>query len=199
MTNGTRERMVAGARMLLAEKGLQETSFSTVLARTGAPRGSIYHHFPDGKDELIAAAVDEAGAFALDRMEATDGLPAVEVVDTFLGLWRAVLERSGMRMGCAVLAVTVATDASPLLDHAAAVFRGWRSQLTRLLDHGGLPNPEGAAATLIAAVEGAVAISRAERSMEPFELVAAELRAQVARRAAKGPASPSAVVDNVAR
>lgn len=177
----TRQRMIDGARLLLAEKGLQETSFSTVLARTGAPRGSIYHHFPGGKDELIAEAVDAAGAFPFDRLEPLDGRPATEVVATFLGLWRAVLEHAGFRMGCSVLAVTVATESTALLDRAAGVFRGWRAQLARLLEHGGWPaeDAERFAATLIAATEGAVAIARAERSMEHFDLVAADLTARV--------------------
>ena len=47
--------MIVGAARLLAERGLQETSFSEVLQRTGAPRGSIYHHFPEGKDQLVGS------------------------------------------------------------------------------------------------------------------------------------------------
>ena len=58
MTSDARNRMIAGAARLLARRGLQATSFSTVLAATGAPRGSIYHHFPGGKDELVVAALD---------------------------------------------------------------------------------------------------------------------------------------------
>lgn len=175
---GTRDTMIDGARVLLAEKGLQETSFSEVLARTGAPRGSIYHHFPDGKDQLVGLAVERAGESALAVMEGTAGRPATEVVDTFLGLWRALLDRARFRMGCAVLAVTIATDDAALLDRTAAVFRAWRAQLARLLEQGGMPASRAPAfaATLIAATEGAVAMARADRSMEPFDLVAADLR-----------------------
>lgn len=182
MPESTRERMIDGARLLLAEKGLQETSFSEVLARTGAPRGSIYHHFPDGKDQLVGLAVERAGTGALAAMEGMSGRPAAEVVARFTALWRAVLERAGFRMGCSVLAVTVATDDARLLDGAASVFRAWRSQLARLLVEGGYPegDAETFAATLIAATEGAVAIARAERTMEAFDLVAADLEARAA-------------------
>ncbi len=175
---GTRDLMIDGARLLLAEKGLQETSFSEVLARTGAPRGSIYHHFPEGKDQLVGLAVDRAGESALAVMEGTAGRSAVEVVDTFLGLWRTLLDRAGFRLGCAVLAVTVATDDPALLDRTAAVFHAWRAQLARLLEQGGMDAGRAAAfaATLIAATEGAVAMARAERSMDPFDLVAGDLR-----------------------
>ena len=51
--------------VLLAQKGVQGTSFMDVLEATGAPRGSLYHHFPGGKDELVLAAMDEASREAL--------------------------------------------------------------------------------------------------------------------------------------
>jgi AcrR family transcriptional regulator len=181
MVSDTRRKMVVGAALLLAEGGLQEASFTQVLERTGAPRGSIYHHFPAGKDELIAAAIDLAGAHAtllIDRME---GSSAGEITRRFIGIWREVLTRSNLRSGCSVLAVTVATDSTDLLAHAAAVFRSWRRRLAELLRIGGLAvlTADQFAATLIAAMEGAVVLSRAEQTMDPFELVAEQLTAQV--------------------
>jgi len=177
----TRARMVAGAARLLAERGLQETSFSEVLDLTGAPRGSIYHHFPDGKDQLIASAVDLAGAHAIALIDRVAGKTAQEVTTHFLGMWREVLVRSNYKAGCSVLAVTIATDSADLLDHAATVFRTWRLRLTVLLHEGGLLELDASrfAAVLIAATEGAVVLSRAEQSMEPFELVADQLTSQV--------------------
>ena len=57
--------MIESAVVLLAKQGYRATSFDAVLERSKAPRGSIYHHFPGGKDELIAAAIDLAGARAI--------------------------------------------------------------------------------------------------------------------------------------
>lgn len=181
MASDTKHRMVVGAVRLLAERGLQETSFSEVLELTGAPRGSIYHHFPDGKDQLVASAVDLAGAHAISVIDQVAGQPARAVTAHFLGLWREVLVRSEFKAGCSVLAVTIATDSPDLLGHAAAVFRTWRERLAELLREGGLPEPDARrfAATLIAGTEGAVVLSRAEQSMEPFELVAEQLSAQI--------------------
>jgi AcrR family transcriptional regulator len=174
--------MVAGAARLLAQRGLQETSFSEVLQLTGAPRGSIYHHFPHGKDQLVADAVDLAGANAMAAIERSAGQSATEVTDHFLHLWREVLLRSNYTVGCSVLAVTIATDSAELLDHAASVFRTWRSRLAELLRMGGLSETDAArfAAILIAATEGAVVLSRAEQSLEPFDLVAEQLNGQLA-------------------
>jgi TetR/AcrR family transcriptional regulator, lmrAB and yxaGH operons repressor len=181
MATDTRARMVAGAARLLAQRGLQETSFSEVLELTGAPRGSIYHHFPDGKDQLVAAAVDLAGAHAIALINGSGAGTALEITTHFLGMWREVLVRSNYTAGCSVLAVTIATDSPDLLAHAATVFRTWRLRLAELLAEGGLQASDAArfAAVLIASTEGAVVLSRAEQSMEPFELVAEQLIRQV--------------------
>ena len=174
-----RRKMIESAVTLLAVRGLQRTSFSDVLERSGAPRGSIYHHFPEGKDQLVDAAIELAGDRALGVLDAVDGAPPIEVTRYFLDLWRQVLVRSNLRAGCAVLAVTVATDSPDLLDHAAAIFRAWRGRLAELYERGGI-DPSAAirlATTVVAASEGAVVISRAERRLEPFELVVEELLA----------------------
>jgi TetR/AcrR family transcriptional repressor of lmrAB and yxaGH operons len=177
----TRARMVAGAARLLAQRGLQETSFSEVLELTGAPRGSIYHHFPLGKDQLVASAVDLAGAHAIALIDRSAGFSPEEVASHFLGIWRDVLVRSNFNAGCSVLAVTIATDSSDLLEHAATVFRTWRLRLAELLSDGGLEREDAArfSAILIAGCEGGVVLSRAEQSLEPFELVAEQLMSQV--------------------
>ena len=179
MPSDARRKMVESAVTLLALRGLEGTAFRDVLERSGAPRGSIYHHFPDGKDQLVEAAVELAGERALGVLDRLHGSPPKEVTATFFDLWRAVLVRSDIRAGCAVLAVTVATDSPDLLDQAAAIFRAWRGRITDLYVEGGLSQDAAArlAATLVASSEGAVVMSRAERTLEPFELVAAQLLA----------------------
>jgi TetR/AcrR family transcriptional repressor of lmrAB and yxaGH operons len=181
MAGKVRDRMVEGAVALLARKGLQATSFAEVLELTGAPRGSLYHHFPDGKDQLIASAIDLAGARAIELLDQWAGASPIEITENFLHIWRTILSRTNFAAGCAVLAVTVATDSPDLLSRAAGIFRAWRLRLAELLQSGGLPPQEAArfAATLVAASEGAVVLSRAEQSMEPFDLVADQLVTQV--------------------
>ena len=121
------EELASGAALVLATGGLEGTSFSAVLELTGAPRGSVYHHFPGGKEELVAAALDAANARTMAALDSMVGVPADEVARRFLGLWRMVLERSLLKAGCALLAVTVATDSAEMLDLTGTLFRGWRS------------------------------------------------------------------------
>jgi TetR/AcrR family transcriptional repressor of lmrAB and yxaGH operons len=168
-----RSRMVEGAVRLLATKGVEGTSFAEVLEATDSPRGSVYHHFPGGKPELLHAALDLASQRGLAAMEATRGQPAAVVIERFLALWRGLLDYSRLTAGCAVIAVTVAANDDDLLDHAGTIFRTWTELLTDLCEAGGIDrkSARSLAVTVIAATEGAVAICRAERSVEPFEEV----------------------------
>jgi AcrR family transcriptional regulator len=178
MAGGARERMVESAVVLLAKRGWAGASFSEVLAHSRAPRGSIYHHFPDGKEQLIAAAVDYAGARAVLLMDTLSGRSPVEIVDAFMAMWRAVLERSGFTAGCSVLAVTVSADSPELLSRAGEVFRSWQARLAELFATAGLTaaDADGLATMMIAASEGAVVLARAEQAMAPLEAAHQQLR-----------------------
>lgn len=183
MASGVRGRMVASAAELLARRGLEGTSFADVLEHSGAPRGSVYHHFPDGKGQLVLEAVDLAGSNALDWLEMKRGAPPDEIVGWFVHIWRELLRRSRFEVGCAVLAVTVATDSPVVLDRAAAVFRSWRQRLAELFEIGGLSAEDAASfsTVLIASTEGAVVLSRAEQNSEPLDIVEAQLLDDVRR------------------
>src|SRR6478609_9750611 len=133
MAAGVRDRMVETSVVLLAKSGYQATSFSTVLEASGAPRGSIYHHFPDGKDQLIGAAVRLAGDRAIALLDALEGRDPAEIAAGFLQMWRALLVATDARVGCSVLAVTVSAPPGELRDAAAAVFAGWRGRIAELL------------------------------------------------------------------
>ncbi|MDE2363288.1 MAG: TetR/AcrR family transcriptional regulator [Hyphomicrobiales bacterium] len=176
MASDVKKRMIEQTALSLARRGLQRTSFTEVLAASGAPRGSLYHHFPGGKDELVVAAVRAAGQFALQAMAGAAGQPAPDVAAAFADVWRAILVRSEYGAGCAIAAVTVAAESGGLLDEAAAMFRSWQALLSGLLLAGGAPQARAGAlaASLIATFEGAVVLARAERSLDTFDLIARE-------------------------
>ena len=177
-----RTQLVAGAVRLLATRGLEGTSFAEVRGVAGGSRGSTYHHFPGGKDELIEAALQLAANRAYDALESARGSAPAAVMDQFVDMWRQLLARSDQRAGCAVLAVTVATESETLRTQAGEIFTQWREHLARLFAAGGIDekHANSLAAMAISAMEGAVVLTRAERSMESFELVAEQLRALAA-------------------
>jgi TetR/AcrR family transcriptional repressor of lmrAB and yxaGH operons len=183
-----RERMVEGATLLLATQGLEGTSFANVLEVTESPRGSVYHHFPGGKPELVHAALELASTRGLAAMEATRGQPEAAVVQRFLSLWRSLLDRSQLTAGCAVIAVTVASNDDELLAHAGAIFLSWTELLAKLFVAGGMAQElaRQLAVTVISATEGAVALCRAERSRQPFDDVETVLLSLVAMHGGHG-------------
>lgn len=184
VANDTRQRMVRAAIELLRERGYAATSFHDVLERSAAPRGSIYHHFPDGKAQLVAEAVRQYSDATLRRLAAaaTRG-SSVETVGLFLDVTRDGLRASDFRAGCAVAAVVLDTtpEDAVLLSLTAAAFRAWREILTEAFQRDGLPpvRARSLAALVVAAVEGALILARAERDLAPVDDVAAELLTHV--------------------
>jgi TetR/AcrR family transcriptional repressor of lmrAB and yxaGH operons len=63
---GSKERLVAAALSLFQAKGYHGVAISDILEATELPKGSLYHHFPGGKEELAIAAV----AFIADEVDA---------------------------------------------------------------------------------------------------------------------------------
>ncbi|MGD1223158.1 TetR/AcrR family transcriptional regulator [Streptomyces krungchingensis] len=176
----SRDRMVLSAAALLREYGASATSIDRVLAHSGAPRGSVYHHFPGGRTQLIDEAVALAGDIVSGLLDsAAHAGDPLEAVDAFFALWRERLLDSDFRNGCPIVAVAVETndDAPQLARSAAAVFARWQESLAALLLHGGVPRERSTrlAAFIISAVEGAVIMCRAERSTAPIEAAAAEI------------------------
>jgi AcrR family transcriptional regulator len=180
----TRARMVRGAAELLRQRGYTGTGFREVIELTGAPRGSIYHHFPGGKAQLAGEAVDHVGSLARQSIQGSfDDADPVGALRGFVELWRRDFERSGGRAGCPIAAVAVERhDESPeLLDAAARAFGNWREAFSECLRRAGVApaRAEGLAALVVAGVEGAIVLSRAERDPAPLIDVAAELEASI--------------------
>ena len=193
MTSDTRAKMVAGAADLLSRRGVNATSMREVVRHTGTPRGSIGHHFPRGKQQLIEDALVFAGkqvSGPLAHLTETRG--AITGLRAFIALWRQTLERTKFQAGCPVLAVAVeqyvndATerDGEPdeaaqqhLLDLADGIFADWqRIMFTALRREGMAPaRARRLAALVIASTEGTVAMCRAARSAQPLDDVRQEL------------------------
>lgn len=176
MARDTRSRMIHGAALLVGTRGAASMSLRELAKEAGVPIGSTYHHFPGGKQQLVEEAVRYIGAGINRRIEQSRERGA-GVLEEFVEAWRRVLEESDFRTGCAVLAV--ATEDDPALREVATkVFDSWQQTLTDVLVESGF-DPQRAprvALVVVAAIEGAVALCRAEQSIRPLEEVAAELR-----------------------
>jgi AcrR family transcriptional regulator len=181
MAEHPRERMINSALVLMGEHGVEATSFSQVLEHSGAPRGSIYHHFPGGKAQLVEEATRHAGDVIVkllsDAVEQHDDDP-VAAVDAIADFWRTVMHDSDFAAGCPVLAATLEGDRSPAArDAARAAFERWQDLCADILRRAGVTEQRARslASIAISAVEGAVILARAQRSNAPLDGVTAEL------------------------
>jgi TetR/AcrR family transcriptional regulator, lmrAB and yxaGH operons repressor len=169
--------MVLSALQLIAECGVQGTSIADVLERSGAPRGSVYHHFPGGKDEIVAAAMDYMATDARAPLRALRGSDVAGIVTGFINLWRGVLTNSEFAAGCATAGVTTSGESEAVRAAARRVFAVWIDDLTELLETAGVEPSKAAdfAWMLFASTEGAIIFARAEHSMRALDLVEQQL------------------------
>jgi TetR/AcrR family transcriptional repressor of lmrAB and yxaGH operons len=175
-----RNRMIQSAALLFRERGVEGTAFADVLEHSGAPRGSVYHHFPGGKQQLAEEATRWAGEFmAAGLAAALEQDDPLAALDTFAQLWAGVLAQSDYEAGCPIVAAALEGSRTPAARaEAATAFNNWEQLLSGALLRSGVdPDRARSLATLIiAAIEGAVVLARAEQSTAPFERVAHELR-----------------------
>lgn len=180
MAGDSRERMVRATMALLQERGYAGTSFGDVMAASGAPRGSIYHHFPGGKQQLVGEAVSRyADAVARRLRAAVESGHSIDAVGVFVDVVRDGLRASDFAHGCAIAAVVlnVTPAESVLLDLTAEALRSWRTVLQDVFHRDGADADRAGrlAAFVVSAVEGALILARADRDLAPVNAVADEL------------------------
>ena len=177
--------MIVSAALLIRERGARATSIDDVLEHSRAPRGSVYHHFPGGREELVREAITLAGNFVAARLRAADAEDPVAAFDAVLQRYREELLATDFRPGCPVLAVAIEAheDDDAVQAEAGAVFREWTEVLAESLTRAGIraQRADQLAALALAAAEGAIAMSRAERDVTPLEHVRTEIGALLAR------------------
>ncbi|MFM8561406.1 MAG: TetR/AcrR family transcriptional regulator [Solirubrobacterales bacterium] len=192
MSSQTKDKMISGAAGVLAQRGLQGTSFTEVLEVTGAPRGSIYHHFPGGKDEMIGEAIGLLAEAVAARIRATEATRPEQVSDAFTEGWREFARATDLKAVCAMSAATVGAgaDAQGLLPAVAAAFNSWRDALAEAYERTGVKKADSRrlAMTTVATLEGALIIARAQQSMEPFDAVQRDLAAMARSAGSDGSA-----------
>lgn len=173
--------MVASAAMLIRERGARSTAIADVLAHSGAPRGSAYHHFPGGRGELLCEAVDYAADFVAEALAAAGN--AMDMLDMTVAYYRQGLLDSDYRAGCPVMAVAVEagdpdTRTAAAVHRAAVAFERWNDLIAaRLVTEGVSRDTASDLATLvIAALEGALVLARAQRDVAPLDATHRRLR-----------------------
>lgn len=166
---------------MIRRRGLNATSIREVAKHAQTPLGSTYHYFPGGKPQLVTEAVRFAGETVTTTLRTMLRAGPVDGLGAFFDLWRQILTGTDFQAGCPVLAVSIEEPADDarftVLAAAADVFGAWEDQLAESLRlHGADPaDAESLATLVIAAIEGAVAMCRAQRSTRTLDRVATQV------------------------
>ncbi|MBD0736121.1 TetR/AcrR family transcriptional regulator [Streptomyces sp. CBMA29] len=180
---GPRERMVFSAAQLIRREGVGATGMREVAVHAGAPRGSLQHYFPDGKEQLVNEAVTWAGNYAARRVarflaalpEPTPG----GLFAAMVGQWTDEYAADGFDAGCPVAAAAVdcarATESTRMA--TAAAFAAWTAPVAAALTGMRVPEDRSVplATLMISTLEGAILIARAERDARALTTAAREL------------------------
>lgn len=175
----TRTKMLESAAQLLRERGAAAVTVDEVLARSGAPRGSVYHHFPGGRAQILREALQYAGLEITASIDEAAGESTAALLRLFVQFWAECLIDSDYQAGCPVLAAAVGSgdDEQQLSASAGDIFSRWREATRQAYLREGFEPADAAALadTTIAAMEGAVVLCRSTRSLEPLHAVGQQL------------------------
>ncbi len=172
--------MVASAASLIGSRGVKATSFTEVLKDSRAPRGSIYHHFPQGKRQLVRDALHRTTEQILTYQRTCTADTAAGILEHFVDLFRQSLASSQCRAGCPVAGVVIDTytDRGALRETARESFRSWIALLTDQLVAVGFTRADARSlsVTTLASVEGGLILCRAEGTVAPLDQIARQLQ-----------------------
>jgi TetR/AcrR family transcriptional regulator, lmrAB and yxaGH operons repressor len=186
----SKAKTVAAAAALFRRRGYNGTGLHDILSAGGSPRGSLYFHFPKGKEEIGAAALSLAGDGVREAIAAAADASrsAVAFVTGIIRVMSANLESSNFSEGCPIATTALETAANSEVLRAAAsnAFRSWEDEIRIGLERFGI-KPKRAALTspaILGVLEGALLLSRTHRSLEPMNRAEATVRLLLAPGAA---------------
>ncbi len=192
-----RERMIRSAAQLIRRKGVSGTGLREIVVEADAPRGSLQHYFPGGKEELVSDALLWTGDVAARRIKRSlsklkSRAPSA-LLASIVDAWRRDLTDEQFSAGCPLVAAAADTAAtSEQLRHVLRrAFDGWLEPLSESLVDLGVPleRADNLAMVIIAVLEGAIILARIRRDLIPLDALVLELGPvldAVARPAAPG-------------
>lgn len=177
----TREQIIEKTCELLELQGYHATGLNQIIAESGSPKGSLYYHFPGGKEEIAAEALNYVGAVVLKRIR--ENLSHIDdaavAVGTFIKYIAHNVERSAFRAGGPIttIAMEMASNSEPLRQICDRIYGEWQAAFADKLREGGITEDraERLSIMIVAAIEGGVILCRTRRSQQPLHAVADEM------------------------
>ncbi len=175
----TRTKMLISAAEVMRERGAAGVTIDEVLARSGAPRGSVYYHFPEGRRQILTEALRYSGDSITAVVDDAAGWGARALLREFVEFWERLLTECDFSAGCPVVAAAIGSteDEVALSTEAGAILHRWCTALARAFVADGFDESDGASLAVmsIAALEGAIVLCRSTRCTLPLRQVGDQL------------------------
>lgn len=174
----TRDRLVIAAAQLFRQKGYAATGLAEILAAAGVPKGSLYHHFPEGKADLARAAADWTAEVLLRILG--DAFAGAETwqggVTTLFHKMAKLFDLSATADTCPISALLFdGPEGVAFRDHAAGLFDRLIAGLAAFAAAHARPAPQSDAETVLIALEGGWTLARARRQSDVLRQMPARL------------------------
>lgn len=176
----TRTRMLISAAEVMRERGAAGVTIDEVLTRSGAPRGSVYYHFPDGRNQILTEALRYSGDTITATIDDAVDQGAKVLLREYVKFWECLLTDGEFNAGCPVVAAAIgcaATDEPELSSEAGVILGRWCTAMTRAFVADGFGEADAASLAVmsISALEGAIVLCRSTRSVIPLRQVGEQL------------------------
>jgi TetR/AcrR family transcriptional repressor of lmrAB and yxaGH operons len=169
-----KQNLVRTAMRLFRRQGYASTGLQQIVAESGAPKGSLYHYFPTGKEALGESAVEMAGGLVREMLTglALRHREPQAFLRAYCQVMAGWMAESGFRSGCPIATTLLETaPQSPAITAAGlGAIDGWIEVIAGVLARGGRPKREARsrAQLVVAAMEGALILARIRRSTRPI-------------------------------
>lgn len=170
-----RDGLITATVELVRRHGVAGTGLAQIVSTSGRSRRTIYLNFPEGKAQLMEAAVRAVSTGSTAMLAALmERWPPADAITAFVDGWIGLLEGGGFRDGCPIIAAALGRDEAPdAADAAGQCFTGWVEVIAEGLRGHGTDAETAAdlAVTIVAAVEGAIIMCQATGSADPLARV----------------------------
>jgi TetR/AcrR family transcriptional repressor of lmrAB and yxaGH operons len=182
--SGTKEQIIETAGSLIERQGYHATGLNEIVKESGAPKGSLYYYFPEGKDQITEQAIAWAAQKLVDSIQAHLQIAPGQIgqgLRQFIEGVAQAVERSNFCSGGPLQAVALETSAG--VERLNQACRSAYDSLQgafqdKLVEAGMTPQRAGELALFItAALEGAILLSRTYHSGEPLRQVGVQIEA----------------------
>ncbi|GGK32843.1 TetR family transcriptional regulator [Nocardia camponoti] len=159
---------------LIQVRGYSGTGLNVIVEQSGAPKGSMYFHFPEGKEQLAERAImlaEQRFRDLITSATASEASPR-ELVKGLIDAFAALLVDSDYQLGCPVSVVTLEMGAHSerLRTACARAYESWIAATAEYLAALGYSDEEARqlGTAMVSTVEGAMIVARAQRDPEPL-------------------------------